>query len=170
MTQSHPLPWYLVQFKPNSHHIARRNLERQDFETFLPLQNVTLRRSGKFREERRPLFPGYMFVALSPESGPWRQINGTLGISRLVSTSGRPQQVPTALVRGLQGRCDETGLLLPPETFHPGQQVALTSGPFASFVGTVERMQADRRVWVLLELMGRETRVQVDADNLSAEP
>jgi transcriptional antiterminator RfaH len=58
------LNWYLVQLKPNGHRLAKMNLERQGFKTFLPLQNVTKRSAHKFVDRLVPLFPGYMFVEL----------------------------------------------------------------------------------------------------------
>jgi transcriptional antiterminator RfaH len=44
--------------------------------------------------------------------------------------------------------------------------VRITTGPFADFVAEVEKIAPDRRVWVLMELMGSETRVAVKADQL----
>ncbi|MDC0634586.1 transcriptional activator RfaH, partial [Planktomarina sp.] len=40
--------WYLVKFKPNSHRLAMRNLQRQGFETFLPLQKITRHKASRF--------------------------------------------------------------------------------------------------------------------------
>ena len=56
--------WFLAQLKPNSAQIAKRHLERQGFETFLPLEETTQPRNGKFVTAQRLLFPGYIFVAL----------------------------------------------------------------------------------------------------------
>jgi transcriptional antiterminator RfaH len=47
-----------------------------------------------------------------------------------------------------------------------GDQVRMTSGPFADFVATIETIAPDRRVWVLMEIMGGQTRVAVTADQL----
>ena len=66
--------WYLVQFKPNSHSIALRNLTRQGFETFLPMLSVTSRVGSRFMSKSRPLFPGYLFVALDTVQGAWRAL------------------------------------------------------------------------------------------------
>ena len=33
--------WHFIQFKPNSHRLAERNLRWQGFETFLPMQQIT---------------------------------------------------------------------------------------------------------------------------------
>jgi transcriptional antiterminator RfaH len=48
----------------------------------------------------------------------------------------------------------------------PGNQVRIASGPFADFVATIDDIAPDRRVWVLMEIMGGQTRVAVGADQL----
>ena len=168
---THPDPgarWFLAQCKPNSHQVAARNLARQGFEVFLPLQETTQRLRGRFVTRTRPLFPGYLFVALDIRNGPWRAVNSTLGITRLVSLGGAPTPVPDDLVAQLRQRCAPNGKLLPPPSFQPGDQVAFASGPFANFVTTIESLAPDRRVWVLLDLMGQQTRVAVREDQIRA--
>ena len=64
--------WHLIQFKPNSHRLAERNLQRQDFETFLPFHEVTRRKTHRFITDLIPLIPGYMFVGINMNSAPWR--------------------------------------------------------------------------------------------------
>ena len=93
---------YIVQFKPNSHKIAVRNFERQGFQTFLPMHEVARGTAVKFETVIRPLFAGYMFVASDPEKAPWRQINSTYGISRMLSFAEGPKPTPEALITGLR--------------------------------------------------------------------
>jgi transcriptional antiterminator RfaH len=160
--------WFLAQLKPNCAQIADKNLTRQGFKTFLPLEEETRQRNGKFISAMRPLFPGYIFVALDVTRGLWRSVNSTYGITRLVSFGKEPRPVPLDLVSQLMLRCDASGKLLPPKILKPGDQVALTTGPFANFVVEVEQIAPDRRVWVLMEFMGGQTRVAVGAENLRA--
>ena len=155
--------WFLAQIKPNSDRIAERHLTQQGFPVFLPRVEETRRAAGRFVNREVPLFAGYVFVALDPGGGGWCSVNATRGITRLVSFGDRPAAVPDDLVEGLRARCDGAGLLQPAE---PGDRVALTRGPFAEFVGTVETITPDRRVWVLLDLLGGRTRVATDPDNL----
>jgi len=158
--------WFLAQIRPNCAVIAERNLRRQQFQTFLPKHEETKRKSGRFISTVRPLFTGYIFVAFDTARGGWRSVNSTYGISKLVSFGDEPQQVPSELVLHLMQRCDEEGNLLPPRVLKPGDVVRLTGGPFADFVASVEKITPDQRVWVLLDLMGRPTRVAVQADTL----
>ena len=158
--------WFLLQFKPNSHRLAERNLMRQGFKTFLPMQEVTRRKSTRFVNDLRPLFPGYMFVAFEPKFASWRKINGTIGVSKLVSFDGQPKPVPLDLVSGLMQRCDTAGKLLPAKQLAAGDQVELVTGPFANFIATVETIDIEQRIWVLMEYMGQRTRMHVKADQL----
>ena len=61
--------WFLAQLKPNCANIADKNLKRQGFQTFLPMEEETTQRNGKFVTAMRPLFPGYIFVAFDVARG-----------------------------------------------------------------------------------------------------
>ncbi len=158
--------WFLAQLKPNCGQIAERNLKRQGFETFLPLEELTQKQRGKFVTRLRPVFPGYIFVCFEAARGFWRSIHSTYGVTRLVSFGDEPAAVPLDIVSQLMLRCDADGKLLPPKVLQPGEEVRLTIGPFADFVATVEKTTPDQRVWVLMDLMGRQTRVAVEPDQL----
>ena len=158
--------WHLVQFKPNSHRLAVRNLQRQGFETFLPLQEITRLKASRFTVNLRPLFPGYMFVGFEFDAAPWRTINSTLGVSRLVSFANNYKPLPPNLISSLMFRCDEGGKLLPPKSLNAGDSVEVLKGPFANFVATVEKIDAQKRVWVLMEFMGQSRRMHVAPDNV----
>jgi len=160
--------WFLAQLKPNSARIADKNLKRQGFRTFLPLEEETRQRGGKFVTADRPLFPGYIFVAFDVTSGHWRAINSTSGITRLVSFGKEPAPVPLDLVSQLLLRCEPSGKLLPPKLLRRGDQVRVTKGPFADFIAEIEKIAPDKRVWVLMEVMGGRTRVALSSDQLRA--
>ena len=157
---------YLIQFKPNSYRLAERNLHRQGFETFLPMQKITRRKASRFVSDLKPLFPGYMFVSVNSDLAPWRTINSTIGVSKLVSFEGKPKPLPLQLISGLMLRCDASGILLPPKSLSEGDSVEMLTGPFANFIATVDTIDPEQRIWVLLDFMGQKTRMQVTADQL----
>lgn len=158
--------WYLIQFKPNSHRLAERNLHRQGFETFLPMQKITRRKASRFVSDLKPLFPGYMFVSVNSELAPWRSINSTIGVSKLVSFEGKPKPLPLQLISGLMLRCDASGELLPPKSLNEGDSVEMLTGPLANFIATVDTIAPEQRIWVLMDFMGQKTRIRVSADQL----
>jgi len=159
--------WYLVQVKPNRDRIAERNLLRQGFDVFRPWQETTRRRRGSFSDTRRPLFPGYLFAGLAPRQSRWSAIDATYGVARLVRFGGAPPRpLPGELVAGLAARCDGEGRLLREDALVPGDRVRVVAGPFADMVSTVDGLAPDRRVLLLLEILGGPTRVALSAAGL----
>ena len=158
--------WYVAKLKPNAHQIAERNLKRQAFETFLPLQEVTKRQGTRFTTQLRPLFPGYIFVCFNPENDIWRKINSTMGITKLVSFGSRPQSLPEGIITDLMARCDDKGKLQPPESLQKGDDVTVLSGPFADFVAKVISIDEEQRVWLLLDCLGQRTKIQMATDKV----
>ena len=159
--------WFILQFKSNSHHLAKKNLNRQGFEVFLPLHNNTSRKLSRFVNTCKPLFPGYMFIRFDRAESEWHKINSTYGVSRLITFNSHLKSIPTTFLESLMKRYDLSGKLLPIKKLEEGDQVAILTGPFADFIATVEKYEADQRIWILMDLMGREAKIQTPSDNLT---
>ena len=158
--------WFILQFKSNSHHQATKNLNRQGFETFLPLHDTTSRKLSRFVNTSKPLFPGYMFIKFNRAESEWHKINNTYGVSRLITFNSHLKSIPTKFVDSLMKRYDLSGKLLPIKKLKEGDQVAILKGPFANFIATVEKYEADQRIWILMDLMGRKTKIITPSDAL----
>jgi len=159
--------WFILQFKPNSHHLATKNLTQQGFEVFLPLHDTTSRKLSRFINTSKPLFPGYMFIRFNRAESKWHKINSTYGVSRLITFNSTLKSIPTNIVDSLMKRYDSSGKLLPIKKLKKGDQVTVLKGPFANFIATVEKYEADQRIWILMDLMGRKTKIQTPSDNLT---
>lgn len=158
--------WYIVQFKPNCQNIAKKNIERQGFEVFLPLHNVTTRAPIRFVNRLRPIFPGYMFVLFDKSDLSWIKINNTMGVSRLVKIREKPSAVPRNLITSLMERSNSDGVLYPDKTLKNGDRVEILKGPFVNFVATIEEIEAEKRIWLLMEFMGQQSKIEVKKNNL----
>ena len=158
--------WFILQYKPNSHHKAAQNLYRQGFETFLPLHDTTSRKASRFITSTRPLFPGYMFITFDKTESDWHKINNTYGVSRLVTFNSILKSIPKTFIDNLMMRYDLSGKLLPIKKLKKGDQVKVLKGPFANFVATVETYETDQRIWILMDLMGRKAKIQTPLNAL----
>jgi len=58
-------------------------------------------------------------------------------------------------------RCDASGKLLPPKQRTKRDAVKLLKGLFAEFIATVEDIDPHKRVWVLMDFLGRTSRISV---------
>jgi len=158
--------WFILQFKSNSHHQAAKNLNRQGFETFLPLHDTTSRKLSRFINTSKPLFPGYMFIRFDRAESEWLKINNTYGVSKLITSNSKLQSIPTKFVDQLMKRYDLLGNLIPIKKLKKGDQVKVLNGPFANFVAIVEKYEDDQRIWILMDLMGRKSKIQAATDSL----
>ena len=158
--------WFILQFKPNSHHQASRNLTNQNFDTFLPLYNFTSRKKNHFTNVTRPLFPGYMFVSFDRKNTVWSKINNTYGVSRLITFNDILKSIPNSFINDLKYRCDLSGKLMPEKKLIKGDQVKVLHGPFTNLIATVESLDANQRIWILMDLMGRKIKVEAKLNEL----
>lgn len=128
----------------------------------------TVRHARQLRTVRDPLFPTYMFVALDIGRERWRVINGTFGVASLIMAGETPEPVPPGVVEQLIDYTDEGGLIRFDRDLREGQSVRVVSGPFSSAIGCLERLDANGRVRVLLDIMGGKVPALLDRGALEA--
>jgi transcriptional antiterminator RfaH len=153
--------WYLVHTLPHGERRAQLHLGAQGLRTHFPTIEKTIRHARQLRTVRAPLFPRYIFLILDLGRDRWLSVGGTFGVSSLYSCNDRPVAVPGGIVEALIANSDEANLALFASGLTTGQSVRILSGPFANFVGTLERLDAAGRVRVLLEMMGTAVPVAV---------
>jgi transcriptional antiterminator RfaH len=158
--------WFAVNTQPSSETRACVNLERQGWQTFCPRTYRTIRSGRRVKTELRPFFPGYVFVSLDLRVDGWRSVGSTFGVRAIVRNGDQPTAVPEGIVEGLMAMTQEDGRIVFTADMQPGDKVKFLSGPFAEMIGSLERLDANGRVMVLLDLLGRVTQVQARAADL----
>lgn len=147
--------WYCVNAHPHDEFTAKQHLRDQQFKVFLPTE-IVQQKSGP---KRKPLFPGYLFVAFNLDDASWRSIPYTRGVKRLISaTAETPTPLPRGCVSELYRRLVAAGhIMTRSENLMPGDRIEVLDGTFAYWTGILEASTRDR-VTVLLDLFGRSTR------------
>lgn len=158
--------WYVVHTQPAKERLAVVNLERQRFPCFLPQVRRRVRHARRVSDVLRPLFPRYLFVALDVTVDRWRAVRSTLGVSALIMEGDGPKPVPAGLVEGLMAAADGAGGFDFSRHLVAGDRVRFLQGPFADRLGRIVEMSDVERVRVLLEILGTERAVEVDAGSL----
>ena len=77
----------------------------------------------------------------------------------MLMQGGEPQPVPQGVVESLINVADAEGNIRFDLHLEEGQAIRVLAGPFAEFVGKLERLDENGRVRVLLEILGGEVRV-----------
>jgi|SRR5271165_3027956 len=160
--------WYVVQTLHHREKLAHSHLGAQGFRCFFPRFRKTVRHARKLREVVASVFPGYIFVIFDAERDRWHCVNGTLGVARLLTAIKQPVPVPAGVVEDLIGAIDGSGLVVLGGSLSPGQAVRIAAGPFAGGLGILERLDAQGRVRVLLNIMGGQVPLTIDRANLTA--
>jgi transcription elongation factor/antiterminator RfaH len=158
--------WYAVHTLPLNEARAEYHLANQSFSTFMPKRLKTVRHARKSITVEAPFFPRYIFIVLDLNRDPWRKVNSTCGVSRLVMCADEPQAVPHGIVEALIASTGDRGILQLEEKLKVGGVVRLMAGPFADQLGRLEHLDDSGRVQVLLDLLGRQVRATTTATNV----
>ncbi len=152
--------WFVVQTKARKEEYARSQLSQRGIRVFLPWIAQPL---GLSPDDTTiaPLFPGYLFVHINLSEDYW-QVAWAPGVRRLVGFGDVPSPVDEAVIDFLTERAGRDGVVRIHRVYREGDRVRIKHGPLAGLIGIIETPCSGRgRVRVLMELLRRQTRVEV---------
>ena len=159
--------WLLAYTRPRQEAVALLNLERQGFQAYLPLFR-TIRR-GVEAPVFEPMFPRYVFLRRRSAGQSLGVVRSTRGVVSLVRFGVEFGRLPDDAIRGIReierlrreaSREELCGV-------RAGQKVVVCSGPLKGLDAIVHSVSS-KRVVVLLELLGRHSRVALGHEQLAA--
>lgn len=164
-------PWFAVHCYSGQENKVKTNLE-QRIETMgmagkilkiiVPTEDEIEVRDGKRKTVKRQVYPGYVLVQMHMSEESWFVVRNTPGVTRFVGMGNRPQPLSQAEVNVLLGRMEAEAPKIK-VNFRAGQKVRITDGPFADFIGVVDKIDTERaKVVALVSFFGRETPVELD--------
>jgi len=158
--------WYTLQTKPKSEYRVAAILQQRQIETYLPEIGAAKVQQA---EKKAPLFPCYLFMRLDLNVTAFSQWQWTPGLRRIVSFGHVPVPLPDQVIDLIRQRVQQINATSdkPAHSFKPGDPVRIIDGPLkdmeAIFAGPTT---PGERVQVLLTILGRLSRVQVQAAHL----
>jgi transcriptional antiterminator RfaH len=161
--QNSVLAWYCARTKPKHEHIAAANLRKNlGLEIFLPRLRVEkATRRGAVRGIE-PLFSCYIFLrcVLGEKLAEIKHVNG---LRTLVHFGLKIPTIADAVIAELRESFANEEPVPVERELLPGDEVALAGGNFDGMRARVLRnLPAGRRVQILLDILGRQTPVEVD--------
>jgi transcriptional antiterminator NusG len=163
--------WYAVHCYSGYENKVKHNLEQRIetmgmagkiLEVVVPTEDEIEVRDGKRRTVERRVFPGYVMVHMKMSEESWHVVRNTPGVTRFIGMGNRPQplsqQEVNQIVRRMEAEAPKIKV-----NYRIGQKVRITDGPFADFMGLVDKIDTERaKVSVLVSFFGRETPVELD--------
>jgi transcriptional antiterminator RfaH len=161
--------WYLAYTKPRNEHTASVQLARQAYQVYLPQYKTLKRTPDGMSVCQGPMFPRYVFFQPGFDGQSIAPVRSTLGVSHIVRFGITPATVADALVQALRAfeQQREHVSLSDLSALKAGRRVAVCAGPLKGLEGLVSA-KAGKRITVLLDVLGRQTRVSVPDHQLQA--
>ena len=162
------MTWLVVHTQARREEEAADNLRRQGFPVLYPRLRQRKRRGTRWQWVTGPLFPRYLFIDVEYGAQSTASVRSTRGVVDLVRFGHELVPVDASVIAYLQSHQDpELAAELNENWPHkPGDRVEITAGPFAGLSGIYQVENDAERVTLLIELLGRQSRVVVARDSL----
>ncbi len=138
--------------------IDNHGLKDSIIDVKVPVEETIEVKNGKKKHVQRKLYPGYVMVKMFLTDETWYIVRNTRGVTGFVGPGSKPIPLSDSEVRAMG--VEDVQIKLDVEA---GQSIIVTSGPFESFIGIVEEVNAERqKVKVTVSMFGRDTSVELD--------
>ncbi len=155
--------WFAVHTKSRFEKKVNLLLQRKGIETYLPVRNIERKWKDRKKLVEFPLFPGYLFVRISPEEK--KKVICTKGVVKIVGFP-EPVPVPKEQITALKKFEEKEIKVDPYPEFFPGREIVVKRGPFKGIRGYVEEKNGKYRLIVGIELLSRVVSVEIDVDDV----
>ncbi|MCJ7800673.1 MAG: transcriptional activator RfaH [Polaromonas sp.] len=161
--------WFLAYTRPRLESVALHNLQRQEFNAYLPLFKRLKKTESGVHAAFEPMFPRYVFFRPSHAHQSIGPVRSTRGVGHIVSFGHVPAIIRPDTLLAIQQLEQERNAADVADlcNLRPGTAVRFANPAFAGLQGLVKSV-ARQRVSVLLEVMGREQIITVDCCQLDA--
>jgi len=165
--------WYVVNVYSGSEKKVAESIREQAvlkkmddriLEVLVPTEQVVEVRKGTKVNAEHKFFPGYILVKMEMSDDTWHVVKDTPRVSGFLGSRNKPQAISESEVKRIMEQIEE-GIERPTAQvyFEVGEQVRVTDGPFASFVGVVEEVDNEKsRMKVSVSIFGRYTPVDLE--------
>ena len=159
--------WYVVHTYSGHENKVKVNIEKmvdnrgmQDviLEVKVPTEEKVEIKNGKKKIKEVKLFPGYVIVKMRMTDESWYLVRNTRGVTGFVGPSSKPIPLTDREVLDM-------GVEMPRHEIdvNVGDTVRVITGPFESFIGSVENINMEKHTFkVLISMFGRETPVELE--------
>jgi transcriptional antiterminator NusG len=167
------MPWYVIHAYSGHEQKVKLNLEQrlkalglseEDFEIFVPTQEVAQVKDGKKKVSVRTFFPGYVLIYLKElDKRLWHVVKSTPGVIGFVGSGTNPTPLRDEEVQNILQVTQAKEKPAPAVTYSVGDKVKVIDGPFTGFPGEVDEVDEERqKLRLMISIFGRSTPVELE--------
>jgi transcriptional antiterminator NusG len=144
------------------HKIQKRGLEDRIERILIPTEKVIEVRGGKKREAQKKFYPGYILVRMQLDDDTWHLVRNIPRVTGFVGGT-KPLPIPEEEIEQILQQLERGASQPQVKTqFETGEQVRITDGPFANFIGSVEEVDMEHgKLRVMVSIFSRQTPVEL---------
>ncbi|MEK7628637.1 MAG: transcription termination/antitermination protein NusG [Patescibacteria group bacterium] len=167
--------WYAVHTYSGYEDAVARNLRQRTesfgmkdkiFDVVVPVEKKIRIKGGKKAEVREKILSGYVLVDMVPTDDAWSVVRNTPQVTGFVGTANQAVPLSKKEVDSIFSRMNTDS---PKHTIDlmPDDAVLIIDGPFKDLEGKVGEIDEARgKVKVMVPMFGRETPVELEADQV----
>ncbi len=138
------------------------NIKDKIFEVLVPTQEKIQVKKGQKKTIKEKIFPGYMLIKMIVDDQSWFAVRTTPGVTAFIGVGKKPTPISEKEVEAIKKFISMEAPKYK-STFSLGEAVKINEGPFADFLGTVDKIDEEKgKIYVLVSIFGRETPVELD--------
>lgn len=153
------LPWYVVYTCPRHEKFVAHQMNERQISCFLPLYASLRRWKDRTKRLELPLFPGYLFVQMTPENRI--SILGLPGVVQFVCFQGKPAPVSATELESLRQGTNGSMVVQPHPFLQAGRRVRVVGGSMAGLEGIFLRRKDQNRIVISISLIQRSVSVEI---------
>lgn len=165
--------WYVIHaYSGFEHKVAESVREQADKkglgdlfeEIIVPTEEVVEMRRGTKVTANRKFFPGYVLAKMQLTDETWNMVKNTAKVTDFLGAQGKPAPITEEEAQRILNQVQEgVDRPRPSISFEIGEEVRVSDGPFATFMGLVEEVDEERtRLKVSVSIFGRATPVELE--------
>ncbi len=143
--------------------VENRGLGDLIFDVQIPVEITrTTNDKGVEKEVESKVFPSYVFVKMVMTDESWHIVRNITGVTGFVGPGSKPVPLTEAEIEALHVESREAGV-----SYQVGDAVAIISGTFEGYSGTVQEIAEDgKQITVLASTGKRDIPIIVDAKDI----
>lgn len=154
--------WFAIQTRSRHEKKVADELQGRGVEVFLPLIKKTRKWSDRTKRIDFPLFSGYAFVHIVPESKTRVKVLSASGVVRFVGPTAMGTPIPPSEIENLRTALVNEIALRPLPFVKIGQRVRIRSGALSGMEGILIGTRGQRQLVVSISTIQRSVSLAIE--------
>ncbi|MGH7885806.1 MAG: transcription termination/antitermination protein NusG [Thermodesulfobacteriota bacterium] len=156
--------WFAVYSRVRHEKAVLKEIQKKNFETYLPLMEQISHWKDRKKKVYLPLFPGYLFVKINPKNS--LEILKVPGVIRILGSNGKLIPVPSSQIDGIKELLNSGLHYEISSKYVSGKEVEVIKGPLSGTTGKIINLKGNYKLILSVDIINRSILVEIDIDHV----